>query len=166
MGQDYLFDAAFVETFGRPSSDVDQVLATYASDMLAAHFPAANATQRAELWKWDAAAPTGQVVAPQVLGVAVNDGSAQRSVVTGLTITFDRNVDIDDGALTLKDANGKSILLYIEDPVSGSDTLSIDFGGRSLPDGRYTLTVRAGKVTDAATGGALAADYTFTFTRP
>jgi ELWxxDGT repeat protein len=129
------------------------------------YFPAADGDQRSELWKWDAGAPTGQVVAPQVLGVTVNDGSAQRSVVTSLTITFDRDVNVGDGALTLTDANGKSYLLSIEDPVSGSATVSVDFGGGSLPDGRYTLTVKAGRVTDAATGGALAADYTFGFTR-
>jgi len=74
-------------------------------------------------------------------------------------------VNIGPGALTLTDATGKTYLVYIEDPVSGSDTLSVHFGGGSLPDGRYTLTVKAGSVSDAETGGLLAADYTFTFTR-
>ena len=32
-------------------------------------------------------------------------------------------------------------------------------------DGRYTLTIKASGVTDAATGGAMAADYTFNFTK-
>ena len=52
--------------------------------------------------------------------------------------------------------------------VGGRTVLTITFGpsGTSwLEDGRYTLTVKAGDVTDAATGGVLAADYTFNFTK-
>src|SRR5262249_18822282 len=132
----------------------------------ALYFPAANGEQRSELWKWDAPAPAGSgVVAPNVVGVTVNDGSAQRSVVTGLTVSFERAVNIGPGALALTDAAGKSYLIDIADPVSGSDTLSVNFGGGSLPDGRYTLTIKAGTVSDAETGGLLAADYTLTFTR-
>lgn len=129
------------------------------------YFSAANGEQRSELWKWDAPAPAGAGVAPTVQGVTVTDGSPQRSVVTGLTVQFDRRVNIEDGALSLKDSTGKTYLIYIEDPVSGQDYLSLNFGGGSLPDGRYTLTIKAGRVTDAETGGALAADYTFNFTR-
>jgi ELWxxDGT repeat protein len=137
----------------------------------AIYFQAANGDQRAELWKWDMAAPAGQVVAPQVTSVVVNDGSAQRSVVTKLTVTFDRTVHLDDAAVNLKDANGRSVLLYLDaETVGGKTVLTITFGGAgvvggSLPNGRYTLTIKAGKVSDGATGGMMANDYTFAFTR-
>src|SRR5262249_15023579 len=39
-----------------------------------------------------------QAVAPTVTGVVINDGSAQRSVVTGITVTFSSIVTLDPGA--------------------------------------------------------------------
>jgi ELWxxDGT repeat protein len=131
------------------------------------YFQAGNGDQRPELWKWDPAPAPTQGVPPAVLSVAVNDGSPdrQRSAVTSLIVSFDRAVNIEDGALQLTDAKGNTHPLYVESPVQGQATLNINFGGKSLPDGRYTLAVKAGKVTAAATGAGLAADYTFTFTR-
>jgi ELWxxDGT repeat protein len=133
------------------------------------YFSAANGDQRAELWKWDL---VGQIpvdqLPPKVTSVVVNDGSAQRSMVTSLNITFDRGLAMDDGAISLKDAAGKAVLLYLTPaPSAVGETIMITFGtpGGVLPDGRYTLTVTAAKVHDAQTGVAMAADYTFGFTR-
>lgn len=119
------------------------------------------------MWKWDAPPPvvTPDPVPPVVVFTSVNDGAAQRSTVTSLIVSFDRRINFSDGALQLKAATGKVHLLYVESPVQGQGMLNIHFGGKSLPDGRYTLTVKGGRVTDAATGAGLAADYTFTFTR-
>jgi hypothetical protein len=101
--------------------------------------------------------------------VVVNDGSAQRSVVTSLTVTFDRPLATDDGAISVRDATGKPVPIYlIPAPSAVGETILIMFGtpqGASLPDGRYTLTVTAGKVRDAGTGVPMAADYTFGFTK-
>lgn len=149
---------------GRAVSSSSQAGVYFNGDI---YFQAANGEQRAELWKWN---PFTTQVPPQgdppaVTSVSVNDGAAQRSTVTSLIVSFDRAVNIEDGALQLKDATGKVHLLYVEDPVQGQNTLNIHFGGPSLPDGRYTLTVKAGRVTDAETGAALEQDYTFTFTR-
>jgi ELWxxDGT repeat protein len=137
----------------------------------AIYFPAANGDQRSELWKWDAGPPPiTQPIAPQVEGVTVNDGSAQRSVVTKLTVTFDRTVNLAAfGAVTLTNTSGPVLMQYALtlDPqtVGGRTVLTITFGS-NLPfeDGRHTLAISAAKVTDAATGGAMAADYTFNFT--
>lgn len=127
--------------------------------------------QRPELWKWDVAqAPTTPPpqlpIAPKVLGVTVNGGQTQRSSVTSLTVEFDRRVNLEDGAVTVRDSTGKAVLVYLEnDVIDGKSVLVVSFGGKSVADGRYTLTIRAGKVTDAATGGALAADSTSAFHR-
>jgi ELWxxDGT repeat protein len=139
----------------------------------ALYFPSANGDQRPELWKWDAPAPAGsQTVAPKVLDVTVNDGSAQRSVVSKLTVTFDRVVNLAAfGAVTLVNTSGFTPLEYVltlnAQTVDGRTVLTIPLGTNYWPidDGRYTLTIKAGKVTDAATGGAMAADYTFNFTK-
>ncbi len=138
------------------------------------YFSAGNGSQRPELWKWDLGGPTQPApaaIGPKVTGVVVNDGSAQRSVVNKLTVTFDRVVDLADGAVGVKDTSGRAVLLYLDpETVGGKTVLTITFGGAgvvggSIPDGRYTLTFKAGNVTDATTGGAMAADYTFGFTR-
>ncbi|HJZ56455.1 MAG TPA: hypothetical protein VKE74_15930, partial [Gemmataceae bacterium] len=112
------------------------------------YFSAKNGDQRPEVWKWDASGPVvpPQVVAPTVEGVAVNDGAAQRSMVTKLTITFDRQVELSDGALDLRSASGASQLLFLTEAViDGKTVVTVEFGsslpGGSLSDGRYTLTV-------------------------
>jgi ELWxxDGT repeat protein len=152
------------DTIGRSVSESAQRGVVFNGEI---YFQAANGEQRAELWKWN---PFTNQVPPQedppiVVGTSVNNGAAQRSTVTSLTVSFDRPVNIEDGALQLRDATGKVHLLYVESPVQGQASLNIHFGGKSLPDGRYTLTVKGGKVTDAETGAALGSDYTYQFTR-
>ena len=136
------------------------------------YFQAGNGEQRPELWAWDLqAATTPAVVAPRVVKVVVNDGAVQRSMVTRATITFDRTVVLDPGAITIQDAKGHSFpvsLSWESSATGGPAMLTLrfpSFSGGSIPDGRYTLTVQADKVHDVATGGVMVANSTFSFTR-
>jgi hypothetical protein len=93
--------------------------------------------------------------APQkVESVVVNDGSAQRSMVNRVTVTFDGPTVLDPGAIELRrqdvtvvdaaesisTANGKTVAVL---SFAGNE-----FVGGSLADGSYTLTVRADRVHD------------------
>jgi|GEM_PF-1374578 len=90
-----------------------------------------------------------------VESVVVNDGSAQRSMVKSLTVTFDRQVTIDDGAFELLRRDGTAVGLSVAASVVGGRTVAVltfsgpDIFGGSLADGSYTLTVRADHVHDA-----------------
>lgn len=86
--------------------------------------------------------------------VVVNDGSAQRSMVNSLTITFDRVVTFDPGAFGLQLANGGEVSLNVAASVVGGRTVAVlSFSGSgiiggSLADGNYTLTVRGDHIRD------------------
>lgn len=86
---------------------------------------------------------------PRVLLVTVNDGSAQRSRVTGLTLTFNTIVSLDDGALVIRRANGfrPRVVIVSQDVLEGQSVVTLAFAGRrirggSLPDGRYVVSIR------------------------
>jgi uncharacterized repeat protein (TIGR01451 family) len=111
------------------------------------------------------------VLAPaSVQSVVVNDGSAQRSMVTSLTVTFSTQVDIAPGAFTLVQTVGGvstdvSGVLHVATTVTsdGRTVATLTFAGGgvtagSLADGRYTLTIHAGLVTDHLLGMALDGD--------
>src|SRR5205807_2350832 len=53
----------------------------------------------------------------QVESVVVNDGSAQRSMVTRLTVTFDRVVALDPGAFELDQEGGGPIDVQVSGSV-------------------------------------------------
>jgi hypothetical protein len=96
-----------------------------------------------------------QVVGPaRVASVVVNDGSAQRSMVTSLTVTFDGPVSIGTGAFELRRQDGTSVELGIATSlVNGQTRAVLTFAGAdvmagSLVDGNYTLTVRSEMVHD------------------
>lgn len=96
-----------------------------------------------------------QVVAPaRVAGVAVNDGSAQRSMVNSLTVTFDGPVTLAPGAFEMAGADGSAVELTVAASVMDGRTVAVltfagpDIVGGSLADGSYTLTVRAEGVHD------------------
>jgi hypothetical protein len=100
---------------------------------------------------------TGDVLAgaPQkVESIVLNDGSAQRSMVTSLTVTFDRVVTIDPGAFELRRQDGSSVGLNVATSVAGGRTVAVltftgpDVVGGSLADGNYALTVRGELVHD------------------
>jgi hypothetical protein len=96
-----------------------------------------------------------EVVAPaRVEGVVVNDGSAQRAMVNGLTVTFDGPVTLAPGAFELRRADRSLVDLKVAaSEVEGRTVATLTFIGPdvvagSLADGRYTLTVRADSVRD------------------
>jgi hypothetical protein len=89
-----------------------------------------------------------------VQSVMVNDGSAQRSMVTSLTVTFSIVVHLDPGAFELVRQDGSVIQFQVAQTVVGGhsvDTLTfVGAGilGGSLADGHYTLTIHGGLVHD------------------
>jgi hypothetical protein len=96
-----------------------------------------------------------QVIAPaRASGVTVNDGSAQRSMVNSLTVTFDGPVTIDPGAFQLARADGSAVELTVATSTVGSSTVAVltfagpDVIGGSLADGSYTLTIRGDLIQD------------------
>jgi N-acetylneuraminic acid mutarotase len=90
----------------------------------------------------------------RVESVVLNDGSARRSMVNSLTVTFDQVVILDPGAFELDREGGGSIdVLVSTSVVSGKTVAVLTFAGPdvvagSLADGRYTLTLRADRVRD------------------
>lgn len=102
------------------------------------------------------------VVRPATVeSVVVNDGTAQRSRVTSLTVTFSGLVTLPADALTAlvltrQDGtalSGVSADLSLSTPTQTVVRLTFagtDFDSGSLRDGRYTLRVRGDLITDAA----------------
>jgi hypothetical protein len=91
---------------------------------------------------------------PEVQSVMVNDGSAQRSMVASLTVTFSTIVSLDPGAFELVRQEGGVIQLQVAQAVVDGhsvDTLTfVGAGilGGSLADGHYTLIIHGGLVHD------------------
>jgi hypothetical protein len=88
--------------------------------------------------------------APQkVESVVVNDGSAQRSMVHSLTVTFGGAVVLDPGAIELRRQDGTPVNFQLAVAVVGGKSVAVltfagsEFIGGSLADGNYVLTVRA-----------------------
>ncbi len=101
-----------------------------------------------------------QAKAPTVTAIQVNDGSAQRSMVTSLKITFSETVSFPSGinaAFQLNRTGPSSPIGTVNlSAVQSANTVTITFvsGGvvgidpvGSLRDGRYDLTVFADKIT-------------------
>jgi hypothetical protein len=93
--------------------------------------------------------------APQrVERVVINDGSAQRSMVNSVTVTFGGAAILDPGAVELRRQDGS--LVDAEFRISNVDGKTVavltfagpGFVGGSLEDGSYTLSVLAGRVHD------------------
>jgi hypothetical protein len=91
---------------------------------------------------------------PPTAAVTINDGAAQRSMVTRLTVTFSTVVTIDPGAFTLQQVGGGAVALSPSNSVvNGKTVVVLTFTGTgivggSLADGSYVLTVSASKVRD------------------
>ncbi len=93
--------------------------------------------------------------APQkVKSVVVNDGSAQRSMVNSLTVTFGGAAILDPGAIELRRQDGSLVGAQVSISLLGGKTVAVltfagsEFVGGSLADGSYTLTVRADRIHD------------------
>jgi hypothetical protein len=102
----------------------------------------------------DGNAPVWVVAPARVADVAVNDGSAQRSMVNSLTVTFDEPVTLAPGAFEVSRQDGGPVGLAVTaSEVNGRTVAVLTFAGPgvvggSLADGAYTLTVRADRVHD------------------
>jgi endonuclease/exonuclease/phosphatase family metal-dependent hydrolase len=94
-------------------------------------------------------------VPPQVEQVVVNDGSAQRSMVTSLTVKFNEGVTLDTGAIEVRRQGGGSFTTHVVTQVLGGKTVAVvtfsgrDVVGGSLADGRYQLILHADRVRDS-----------------
>jgi ELWxxDGT repeat protein len=133
------------------------------------YFAGHDTAHGTELWKYT----PDLVASPTVSSIAVNNGAAQRSQVTRLTITFDRPVTLATGAFKLVRLNtggsgadngsaptDATSVLAPETTADGGKTWVITFTGPgqfmqlnggiptgSLVDGIYTLSVDPAKVT-------------------
>ena len=101
--------------------------------------------------------------APQVTSVRINGGTVQRSMVTSLTMTFDRLVTLDPERFTVRAGGGDTVgVLPAVVAVDGKTVVMLTFKGDgiiggSLADGRYQLTIGASKVK-GEDGRSMAAD--------
>src|SRR5262249_36339556 len=78
----------------------------------------------------------GTAVLPTVQSVVVNDGSAQRSMVTSLTVTFSTVVHLDPGAFELVRQEGGVIQLDVsESVVDGHSVDTLTFSGAGIIGG-------------------------------
>jgi hypothetical protein len=90
----------------------------------------------------------------KVESIVLNDGSAQRSMVNRITVTFDGAAVLDPGAIELRRQDGSLVGAQVSISLVGGKTVAVltfagpEFVGGSLADGRYTLTVRADRVHD------------------
>jgi hypothetical protein len=102
----------------------------------------------------DGNSPVQTVTPARVAGVVVNDGSAQRSMVNSLTVTFDGPVTLGPGAFGLSRRDGSPVELIVAASVVNGQTVAVlsfagpEVVGGSLADGNYTLTVRGDHAHD------------------
>ena len=93
--------------------------------------------------------------APQkVESVVLNDGSAQRSMVNRITVTFGGAAILDPGAIELHRQNGSLVHTQVRISLLNGKTVAVltfagpDIIGGSLADGSYTQTIRSDLVHD------------------
>src|SRR5262249_16363131 len=86
--------------------------------------------------------------APQtVQSVVLNDGSAQRSMIDRVTVTFSGALFLDPGAIELRRQDGTLVDFRLAVSVEGGQTVAVltfagsEFIGGSLADGQYALTI-------------------------
>jgi hypothetical protein len=95
--------------------------------------------------------------APAIERVVINDGHAQRSMVSSLTVHFDSLVAVESGAFQLRLTGMKKpvdVQVALSE-IEGRTVARLTFRGPavqhgSLKDGEYTLTILASKIRDAA----------------
>jgi hypothetical protein len=110
---------------------------------------------------------------PDIGGVIVNDGSAQRSRVTDVAVTFDTIVDgtllATAFSVTRTDGLAVGLVHVVTEVANGRTTARLQFSGngteaRSLADGLWTLRVRADRVL-STDGSPMAGDYNYALHR-
>ncbi|MBX7103784.1 MAG: hypothetical protein K1X57_06870 [Gemmataceae bacterium] len=107
----------------------------------------------------------------KVLGVQVNDGSVQRSRVTGMTVTFDSPPALAGSAFSLRRQSDNAAVALNATLLGNAVSLSFTGGpleAGSLADGRYTLVVSSPAVNlgglDGNGDGTPGDDFTLTGT--
>lgn len=157
--------AAYFSTTGTSWKQVGTTqTVTMASSTLAGLAVTSHNTTTATTAKFDSVA-IGTV--PAVSSFFVNDGSAQRSMVTSLTVKFNGPVTLASNALTLtRLSDGAGVPLTIS--TADNTTYTLKFSGTgivasSLADGVYTLAVNASGVS--ASGITMTADSSLVFHR-
>ncbi len=97
----------------------------------------------------------------EVAQVTIGDGTAERSMIKSLTVTFTGPVIVLPGAFTLRDLRGRTVNLNVATTlVNGQTVATITFRGPrivggSLWDARYKFTINGARVIDATTGAAV-----------
>jgi hypothetical protein len=94
--------------------------------------------------------------APRISSLVINDGGAQRSKVSSLTIVFSELVAIEPSAFDVRKIGERhSLKVQVRlDTTAGYTVARLTFrvagvSGGSLTDGRYRLTIRSDKVRSA-----------------
>jgi hypothetical protein len=108
-----------------------------------------------------------QPTAPLSAFFKIDDGTAQRSMVRSLTVSFSSAVILDAGAITLADSNGNPIAFTLSTADNTAYTLTFTGGqfiGGSLGNGRYVLKVHSSLVNSGG-GPQLTDDQTLNFWR-
>jgi len=122
----------------------------------------------------DSAAATVNITVaaqPSVKSIVFNDGSAQRSLIRSITITFDTLVTLDSGAFSLTRAGGGSPSKARQVTNENGETkVVLTFSGYgsnygSLTDGNWTLRILKGRVHRADDRSVMSADHVTTFHR-
>lgn len=137
----------------------------------------AGGTSRASV---ASAAYTFTAVPPTVAAVSINGGTAQRSTVRSVSVRFSADMRPYLGAaqLVLRNTTRRTNIdtaaaQLAYDPATNTATWTFPaLFGRSLPDGRYTATLRSAEVADwtghrldGDANGSAGGDYSFTFHR-
>ncbi|MDB5328100.1 MAG: pseudouridine synthase [Phycisphaerales bacterium] len=102
--------------------------------------------------------------APTVAAAVVGDGSAQRSIVSSYSISFNEAVTLNAAGITVTNRGGSAVSFTL---VASSDdkTYTLTFFGRSLADGVYDVVVLANAVRDSANNPLAGGNQMLTFHR-
>lgn len=155
QGQRYLGSTTVTtDTAGAAMIDLDLPAATTAGEVLSA--TATDSDGNTSEFSQDIPLQAGAAPAVQVLSVVVNDGAAQRSMVTSLTILFSGIVTLDGGAISVVQQGGTAVGVVLATRIENQQTVvEVTFTGAgviagSVADGRYDLTIDGNLVHDGA----------------
>ena len=125
---------------------------------------------------WDAADPTPGSLRyrPAVERIEINEGQSQRSVVSSVSVHFDREVNLTANSfeiVRLEDGQSVNNLLVTPTTVAGKTVAEIRFSsgplvdtrdaGNTLVDGNYQLSVIAQETTAVTGNASMREDFAF-----
>jgi hypothetical protein len=107
--------------------------------------------------------------APTLNSVTFNDGSAQRSMITSITLAFSGPVTLGPGAVVISGVSGNPASVeYVQTANSDGSSYVLTFpslSASSLADGQYQLKVNAAQVASADGAATMETDSTTAFYR-